>query len=114
MQNHVQNTLNKLQLHNRVELARYAIERAGPRPRLKILVIMSDVRSPIDLQVMIARSRTRILGAAATEGEADDAAEGAQDRGDAEDLVVLAEQRRLDRLLVRRRRSARNSCVDAR
>jgi DNA-binding NarL/FixJ family response regulator len=27
VQNHVQNTLNKLQLHNRVELARYAIER---------------------------------------------------------------------------------------
>jgi DNA-binding NarL/FixJ family response regulator len=26
VQNHVQNTLNKLQLHNRVELARYAIE----------------------------------------------------------------------------------------
>ena len=27
VQNHVQNTLNKLQLHNRVELARYAIQR---------------------------------------------------------------------------------------
>jgi DNA-binding NarL/FixJ family response regulator len=27
VQNHVQHTLNKLQLHNRVELARYAIER---------------------------------------------------------------------------------------
>ncbi|OUC97601.1 response regulator [Streptosporangium minutum] len=27
VQNHVQNTLNKLQLHNRVELVRYAIER---------------------------------------------------------------------------------------
>jgi DNA-binding NarL/FixJ family response regulator len=27
VQNHVQNTLNKLQLHNRVELTRYAIER---------------------------------------------------------------------------------------
>jgi DNA-binding NarL/FixJ family response regulator len=27
VQNHVQNTLNKLQLHNRVELARYVIER---------------------------------------------------------------------------------------
>jgi DNA-binding NarL/FixJ family response regulator len=27
VQNHVQNTLSKLQLHNRVELARYAIER---------------------------------------------------------------------------------------
>ena len=26
VQNHVQNTLNKLQLHNRVELVRYAIE----------------------------------------------------------------------------------------
>ena len=26
VQNHVQNTLNKLQLHNRVELARYAIQ----------------------------------------------------------------------------------------
>ena len=26
VQNHVQNTLNKLQLHNRVELTRYAIE----------------------------------------------------------------------------------------
>ena len=26
VQNHVQNTLNKLQLHNRVELARYAFE----------------------------------------------------------------------------------------
>ena len=27
VQNHVQNTLNKLQLHNRVELVRYAIEK---------------------------------------------------------------------------------------
>ncbi|NUP77758.1 MAG: response regulator transcription factor, partial [Nonomuraea sp.] len=27
VQNHVQNTLSKLQLHNRVELVRYAIER---------------------------------------------------------------------------------------
>ncbi len=27
MQNHVQNTLRKLQMHNRVELTRYAIER---------------------------------------------------------------------------------------
>jgi len=27
VQNHVQNTLRKLQLHNRVELVRYAIER---------------------------------------------------------------------------------------
>jgi DNA-binding NarL/FixJ family response regulator len=27
VQNHVQNTLQKLQLHNRVELTRYAIER---------------------------------------------------------------------------------------
>jgi len=27
VQNHVQNTLNKLHLHNRVELVRYAIER---------------------------------------------------------------------------------------
>jgi DNA-binding NarL/FixJ family response regulator len=26
VQNHVQNTLNKLQLHNRVQLVRYAIE----------------------------------------------------------------------------------------
>jgi DNA-binding NarL/FixJ family response regulator len=26
VQNHVQNTLSKLQLHNRVELVRYAIE----------------------------------------------------------------------------------------
>jgi DNA-binding NarL/FixJ family response regulator len=26
VQNHVQNTLNKLHLHNRVELVRYAIE----------------------------------------------------------------------------------------
>ncbi len=26
VQNHVQNTLNKLQMHNRVELVRYAIE----------------------------------------------------------------------------------------
>jgi DNA-binding NarL/FixJ family response regulator len=34
VQNHVQNTLSKLQLHNRVELARYAIERGldGPPP----------------------------------------------------------------------------------
>ena len=33
VQNHVQNTLSKLQLHNRVELIRYAIEHgldAGP------------------------------------------------------------------------------------
>jgi DNA-binding NarL/FixJ family response regulator len=29
VQNHVQNTLNKLQLHNRVDLVRYAIEH-GP------------------------------------------------------------------------------------
>jgi DNA-binding NarL/FixJ family response regulator len=27
VQNHVQNTLRKLQMHNRVELTRYAIER---------------------------------------------------------------------------------------
>lgn len=27
VQNHVQNTLSKLQLHNRVELVRYAIEK---------------------------------------------------------------------------------------
>jgi DNA-binding NarL/FixJ family response regulator len=35
VQNHVQNTLDKLQLHNRVELARYAIEKGlddEPRP----------------------------------------------------------------------------------
>ena len=32
VQNHVQNTLNKLQLHNRVELARYAIERGLDTP----------------------------------------------------------------------------------
>ena len=32
VQNHVQNTLGKLQLHNRVELARYAIERASTSP----------------------------------------------------------------------------------
>ena len=35
VQNHVQNTLNKLQLHNRVELIRYAIEHGldhGPGP----------------------------------------------------------------------------------
>jgi DNA-binding NarL/FixJ family response regulator len=31
VQNHVQNTLNKLQLHNRVQLARYAIERGLDR-----------------------------------------------------------------------------------
>jgi DNA-binding NarL/FixJ family response regulator len=31
VQNHVQNTLNKLQLHNRVELVRYAIERGLDR-----------------------------------------------------------------------------------
>src|SRR4029450_8099883 len=31
VQNHVQNTLNKLQLHNRVELTRYAIERGLER-----------------------------------------------------------------------------------
>ena len=33
VQNHVQNTLNKLQLHNRVELARYAIEHGLEPPR---------------------------------------------------------------------------------
>ena len=35
VQNHVQNTLNKLQMHNRVELVRYALERGldGPSPR---------------------------------------------------------------------------------
>jgi DNA-binding NarL/FixJ family response regulator len=32
VQNHVQNTLNKLQLHNRVELTRYAIERGLDAP----------------------------------------------------------------------------------
>lgn len=32
VQNHVQNTLNKLQLHNRVELARYAIARGLDEP----------------------------------------------------------------------------------
>jgi DNA-binding NarL/FixJ family response regulator len=34
VQNHVQNTLGKLQLHNRVELVRYALERGldGPEP----------------------------------------------------------------------------------
>jgi DNA-binding NarL/FixJ family response regulator len=32
VQNHVQNTLSKLQLHNRVELTRYAIERGLDRP----------------------------------------------------------------------------------
>jgi DNA-binding NarL/FixJ family response regulator len=32
VQNHVQNTLNKLQLHNRVELVRYAIERGLDTP----------------------------------------------------------------------------------
>jgi DNA-binding NarL/FixJ family response regulator len=32
VQNHVQNTLSKLQLHNRVELARYAIERGLDEP----------------------------------------------------------------------------------
>src|SRR5215510_9002815 len=32
VQNHVQNTLNKLQLHNRVELARYAIEQGLDLP----------------------------------------------------------------------------------
>ncbi len=31
VQNHVQNTLGKLQLHNRVELVRYAIERGLDR-----------------------------------------------------------------------------------
>jgi DNA-binding NarL/FixJ family response regulator len=33
VQNHVQNTLNKLQLHNRVELVRYAIARGIEDPR---------------------------------------------------------------------------------
>jgi DNA-binding NarL/FixJ family response regulator len=32
VQNHVQNTLNKLQLHNRVELVRYAIEQGIDEP----------------------------------------------------------------------------------
>jgi DNA-binding NarL/FixJ family response regulator len=32
VQNHVQNTLTKLQLHNRVELTRYAIERGLDQP----------------------------------------------------------------------------------
>jgi DNA-binding NarL/FixJ family response regulator len=32
VQNHVQNTLNKLQLHNRVELVRYAIEQGIDQP----------------------------------------------------------------------------------
>ena len=33
VQNHVQNTLGKLQLHNRVELVRYAIEQGLDRPQ---------------------------------------------------------------------------------
>ena len=33
VQNHVQNTLGKLQLHNRVELVRYAIERLADEPQ---------------------------------------------------------------------------------
>ena len=32
VQNHVQNTLNKLQLHNRVELVRFAIARGLDAP----------------------------------------------------------------------------------
>jgi DNA-binding NarL/FixJ family response regulator len=32
VQNHVQNTLRKLQMHNRVELTRYAIERGLDEP----------------------------------------------------------------------------------
>ena len=32
VQNHVQNTLSKLQLHNRVELVRYAIEQGIDQP----------------------------------------------------------------------------------
>ena len=32
MQNHVQNTLSKLQMHNRVELARYAIDQGLDTP----------------------------------------------------------------------------------
>jgi DNA-binding NarL/FixJ family response regulator len=32
VQNHVQNTLRKLQMHNRVELTRYAIERGLDQP----------------------------------------------------------------------------------
>ena len=32
VQNHVQNTLTKLQLHNRVELVRYAIEQGIDQP----------------------------------------------------------------------------------
>ncbi len=31
VQNHVQNTLNKLQMHNRVELVRYAMSRGLDR-----------------------------------------------------------------------------------
>jgi DNA-binding NarL/FixJ family response regulator len=33
VQNHVQNSLGKLQLHNRVELVRYAIEHGLDTPR---------------------------------------------------------------------------------
>jgi DNA-binding NarL/FixJ family response regulator len=32
VQNHVQNTLNKLQLHNRIELVRFAIEKGLDAP----------------------------------------------------------------------------------
>ena len=57
VQNHVQNTLGKLQLHNRVELVRYAIEhgltgepehssagsRGRPRTRYKLLMSSNGV-----------------------------------------------------------------------
>ena len=64
VQNHVQNTLGKLQLHNRVELVRYAIEHglAGePRgiarscvPRYKLL--MSSIASRLSTSTDAARA----------------------------------------------------------
>ena len=62
VQNHVQNTLGKLQLHNRVELVRYAIEHGLRLPRYP--------RSPargrlVDGQLLGARAaagRARVVG----------------------------------------------------
>lgn len=47
VQNHVQNTLGKLHLHNRVELVRYAIEHGlAGEPQLLCWLAGDDPRTP--------------------------------------------------------------------
>ena len=63
VQNHVQNTLNKLQLHNRVELVRYAIEqglddelRLSP-PRRRAAAVRSTTAQPGQAAELTGRHR---------------------------------------------------------